>query len=213
MHHLHPKVHSAVVGSDLVLLDLRSGRYYCLADCAPLLKAGSGGRTLEPGQRQIPCFEPAILSPQLTPVWPPPRPTLEPTSDLLHLAMVPQGRPSAGRFLAATSDALLRYPRRTFGALVAEAVRSRSPSVIQDPQSLASAIAFNGFAPYLPVGAKCLLRSYLLLRQLWREGLDAAWVFGVRTYPFAAHCWLQSGEVVLDDHWERVSAYQPILAV
>ena len=41
----------------------------------------------------------------------------------------------------------------------------------------------------------------------------AVWVFGVRTWPFSAHCWLQIGDAVLDDDPERVGIYPPILAV
>jgi hypothetical protein len=36
-------------------------------------------------------------------------------------------------------------------------------------------------------------------------------VFGVRTWPFHAHCWLQCDDVVLDDQADRVAAYAPIL--
>ena len=55
--------------------------------------------------------------------------------------------------------------------------------------------------------------SCVLLRFLQRSGLDARWVFVVRTWPFAAHCWLQLEDTVLDDMVERLAAYEPILAV
>jgi hypothetical protein len=38
-------------------------------------------------------------------------------------------------------------------------------------------------------------------------------VFGVRTWPFHAHCWLQVEDVVLDDHHERIGAYTPLMAL
>jgi hypothetical protein len=36
-------------------------------------------------------------------------------------------------------------------------------------------------------------------------------VIGVKLNPFAAHCWLQVGDVVLNDLPERVAAFTPIL--
>ncbi|WP_374571406.1 lasso peptide biosynthesis B2 protein [Phenylobacterium sp. J426] len=64
-----------------------------------------------------------------------------------------------------------------------------------------------------PLPAKCLVRSFALLCFLRRCGHDAAWCFGVSTWPFAAHCWLQVGEVALDDHPDQLAAYTPIHVV
>jgi hypothetical protein len=52
----------------------------------------------------------------------------------------------------------------------------------------------------------------MLLRLLHAKGLDAHWVFGVRTWPFQAHCWLQCEDLVLDDQPDRVRAFTPIMA-
>ena len=57
------------------------------------------------------------------------------------------------------------------------------------------------------------MRSFVLLRFLQRSGLNARWVIGVRTWPFSAHCWLQIDDTALDDAWERLVVYEPILAV
>ena len=67
--------------------------------------------------------------------------------------------------------------------------------------------------PYAPVRAKCLVRSFLLLRWLVRRGHGAYWVFGVTTWPFRAHCWLQCGAVALDDDVERLAAYSVIMVL
>lgn len=73
--------------------------------------------------------------------------------------------------------------------------------------------SFHRWAPFAPAPGKCLLRSFMLLRLLRRHGHDARWVFGVRTWPFRAHCWLQAGDVVLDDDVEALVALTPILVV
>jgi hypothetical protein len=53
----------------------------------------------------------------------------------------------------------------------------------------------------------------LLLEFLAARGLAADWVFGVRTWPFSAHCWVQAGGIVLNDTVERVAPYRQILRV
>jgi hypothetical protein len=35
-------------------------------------------------------------------------------------------------------------------------------------------------------------------------------VFGVRTHPFEAHCWLEKDRVILDDTVEHVRWFTPI---
>jgi hypothetical protein len=60
---------------------------------------------------------------------------------------------------------------------------------------------------------KCLLDSLTLIRFLARRRMFPAWVIGVRTRPFAAHSWVQSAGLVLNDVHEHVRSYTPILVV
>ena len=60
---------------------------------------------------------------------------------------------------------------------------------------------------------KCLHDSLTLIRFLARRGMFPAWVIGVRTRPFAAHSWVQSASLVLNDVHEHVRTYTPILVV
>jgi len=73
--------------------------------------------------------------------------------------------------------------------------------------------AFVQLLPWDPAQGACLYRAWLLRRVLQIRGLDAIWVFGVRTWPFGAHCWLQIEDHVLDDDPDRVAQYTPIMAV
>ena len=59
---------------------------------------------------------------------------------------------------------------------------------------------------------ECLFDSLALLGFLARHGVYADWVFGVQARPFAAHCWVQQGEVVFNDTVEHVSGFTPIMA-
>lgn len=66
---------------------------------------------------------------------------------------------------------------------------------------------------YVPIEPVCLLDSLSLLRFLSRRGLSANIVFGVTPEPFAAHCWVQAGDMVLNEALFDTHAYTPIRIV
>ena len=79
------------------------------------------------------------------------------------------------------------------------------PSVVED---------FYWLRPFVFSGnQRCLFHSLTLLLFLSRFGIHPRWVFGVRKAPFSAHCWLQDGDVVLNDRVERVAMFTPIMVV
>jgi hypothetical protein len=59
----------------------------------------------------------------------------------------------------------------------------------------------------------CLFDSLALLNFLARYEIFPTWVFGVQSEPFAAHCWVQHNDILLNDTLDGVSAYTPLLAV
>jgi hypothetical protein len=59
----------------------------------------------------------------------------------------------------------------------------------------------------------CLFEAFALSEFLVREGVFPRWVFGVQARPFAAHCWLQHGGIVLNDTADHVGRYTPIMIV
>lgn len=73
--------------------------------------------------------------------------------------------------------------------------------------------AFSSARRYVPVQTHCLLDSISLLRFLARRALRATLVFGVIPDPFSAHCWLQTGDLVLNDTVGNVNAHTPIRIV
>jgi hypothetical protein len=60
---------------------------------------------------------------------------------------------------------------------------------------------------------RCLSRSMALAACLAAHGDRTRIVLGVHSPPFAAHCWVQHGDSVLNDSVEEVLRYQPILVV
>jgi hypothetical protein len=72
---------------------------------------------------------------------------------------------------------------------------------------------FHKYRPLFPRDYLCLFDSLALVRFLSRYDLYPDWVFGVQEAPFSAHCWVQAGAVVLNDHLDNVSGYTPIMTV
>ena len=211
---LGPGVHAAGVGDDLVFLDTGSDAYFCLAGAAGVLTLGARGQ-INVLQEDVAAqlLEAGLLTrdPPLRTAIAPPAPTAS-----IRLAPTAQAPMTPGLVLGAVS-ATLKAARNFSGASFARLLEGPAPNAmaLENPSlALTDAVAqFEKLRPWLPMQGQCLLRSYHLRTFLRARGLDALWVFGVRTWPFDAHCWLQAGETVLDEDLERLSAYQPIMAV
>lgn len=65
----------------------------------------------------------------------------------------------------------------------------------------------------LPVTPLCLRDSLAIFVRLGRAGIRTSLVIGVRLDPFAAHCWVQLGDLLLTDRVDMVSGYSPILVL
>ena len=77
-----------------------------------------------------------------------------------------------------------------------------------------TALAFERLRPLaFSARDRCLHDSLSLAFFLLAQGLSARWVIGVKTNPFGAHSWVQSGRTVLNDQHEYVRAFRPILVV
>ena len=207
---LKPAAYGAAIDDDLVLLDAQVGAYHCLAGAGPALQPD--GRTLVglDGALAAALATAGLAAPldgSTTPRPPPPRPR----ATALRSAYPPPRPGDLGEAAFGLLELLRRYRGRTFAQILA-AARDPMPTVRRQPAPLAEVLdRFQGWVPYAPVSGKCLLRSFLLLRLLRRQGHDAMWVFGVTTWPFAAHCWLQVEDLVLDDELDRVATYTPIM--
>ena len=59
----------------------------------------------------------------------------------------------------------------------------------------------------------CLRDSLTFVEFFARYGMYPTWMFGVRVQPFAAHSWVQEGDMVLNDYLPRICGFTPIMAV
>ncbi len=214
---LTDQVHGALVDGDLVLLDVAADAYYCLP-------AGDQSLALEGRRLDV---TPDLLAQALCEAGlaAPPDAVAEPSAPI-----APTSPSRTARAILETDPVLARPPARwrhlsalVRAGLTARRAQSRAFVERLDPRAaapkplsaalLGDLAIYRRLSPWAPFDGLCLFRSEMLRAYLRCLGHDATWVFGVRTWPFSAHCWLQIGDVALDDEAERLAAYHPILAV
>lgn len=110
-----------------------------------------------------------------------------------------------------------RLAARSFERVLTElrdTLDSRSPAGSMEPERAARQIRAFQLARLLRTGAdRCLPRSIALALCLARHRCRAHVVLGVKLAPFAAHCWAQSHDEVLNDELEEVRRYTPIIVL
>jgi hypothetical protein len=215
---LQPHVHAVSVDEDVVLLDIAADAYLCLPDVGDglTLLPDLWRVTFRDAELQAELASAGLIAPDVR-AAPPPR--LRPALPTRTAVRAIYPRPQAGDLLeglTSVADLGRHYRNRSFADILRLASPDGSPPATTNaasPTLLAAVDRFHRWVPYAPVSGKCLLRSFMLRRRLLRQGYNAAWVFGVATWPFKAHCWLQCGDTVLDDAADRVAAYTPIFAL
>jgi hypothetical protein len=204
--------HMVVHGRDLVHLDIRSGAYNLIA---------GGGDVATVRGRTIDVEDDALLEMLVRTEIVTDRPLTQPAPPLPALpvrsALTSSGPATYARDRLAITLAWAQvgpiFSRQAFSALLANAGPAPAQAVEPTDALLRRARAFDQLLPWIPFQGECLYRCALLLRRLKLAGERPLWVFGVRTWPFLAHCWLQVGDVALTDPAETLSVFSPILAV
>jgi hypothetical protein len=118
---------------------------------------------------------------------------------------------------AYTADFALRY--RDFmnvvkAARIAKSRVAYTAHLHSDSRQLGELVSqFNRLRPIYPRNYLCLFDSLALIRFLARHHMHSDWVFGVSADPFYAHCWVQQGDLLLNDIPERISRYRPIMVI
>jgi hypothetical protein len=103
---------------------------------------------------------------------------------------------------------------RTLATINRRRLRVASSTVIHNVTFVSRLIAtFKNLRPLYPRPYLCLFDSLALLEFLASYRSFPRVVFGVVADPFQAHCWLQEGNVVLNDDLERVGKYKPLLSM
>lgn len=208
--YLAPHIHMARCHGDIVVLDVQADSYALLNDAAPEIRPGPGpGRiTVAPGAHGD------LLALGLLAGFPDDRAPLPALTGEIAPAA---GRPRRAGLAAAALNSVVAsavFARTPFAGLIRIARARRTPDRSVDEAAIGRCVGdFLAVHPWIPFEGDCLQRGFRLHHHLHRSGIAARWVFGVRTWPFLAHCWVQVGDKVVGDTHERVGGFSPILAV
>lgn len=209
---LSSTTHLATIGDDVVVLDAKANAYYCLPAASAAVRVGPDGVAFEDPDLAEQFAEAGFLTDTVEPARP--LDPLRPVRDLSQRVAERVRFVDVALILAAWLTMLPSYHLAGFSRLTRrrdDVATDTSAAPCDEVVRLVS--TFERVLPWLPYQGVCLYRAFLLRRVLRWRGHRTRWVFGVRTWPFLAHCWLQVGEVVLDDAAERLAAFSPIMEV
>jgi len=205
-----PDIHLATLDGDLIVLDVGNDRYDCLTDVGTLVSPDLNGEVaLEDGAiadalRQAGVgldAQPRPLRPTSTPPRREATPSRATTSDILGALLSLAAATAAYRGRSLSELVRFRFPKGL-----------KRPFLSLDEDALNTLLAAERKArPWVPFEGECLQRAFQLRYYLAGRGVATDWVFGVRTWPFAAHCWLQIDDLVVGDRLERVLRFTPIM--
>ncbi|MBC9035144.1 lasso peptide biosynthesis B2 protein [Sphingomonas sp. JC676] len=213
-----PGVYLADVDGDLVLLDARRNAYFCLPrmHAAGLKTALTNSNRFRPDVAMLDELEATGLFSMIEAPSRATAPAMTAETDLFQVRGA-KARLTPARLLrlvaaagTAYRDIWLAKPQRWFRKIAGRNARSA-----RDDLTTLYALARLAWdaQPFFPGTARCLTSSLFLLHFLHAQGFAARWVFGVKTYPFEAHCWVEHGDVVLNDSLEHVRSFTPIVAI
>lgn len=200
-------LHMVRIRDDVVILDVGADRYSCLVGGGnQLTPVGSGAVSADDDVLQE-LQSAGLIAPD--PGGPTCRTPVAPRGELT--AEEYPGRiaclDTAIRTLAATAA----FRGQSLAQLVGAAEpRSNRPTPFDCRRISARVSAYLTVLPFIPFEGLCLQRAYQLRRVLAADGQRVDWVFGVKTWPFFAHCWLQIDDLVIGDRLDRVRSFAPI---
>jgi len=202
------------VGDDLVFLDLARDKYFSLrgSDRAAFDRLRAGEPNDSEAMTRLAQTGLITQSAVLTDIGP--TEIDVPSSDLMAV----EGR--VGPRMVVSAAFALRWARRAMrperirGTVVDLAARKRAIGVPgAEAEATAIAAAYAASRWLNPVPPRCLIDALALDRILIRRRIVASLVFGVRTSPFHAHCWLQTPDTILTGSAAEARNFTPILAV
>ena len=212
-----PGVHGCNLGGVIVLLDLPRDRYLCLEDgargvCLHLVE----GAPCLPDDADV--FSELIGAGLLFELDGDAKPSL--CDDIPCSGSVPTDRrlgpiasirviAALARIFSATIELRLRSLDAVLAGL-AEAKKKRSPRR-SSKADLATIAASFAKADRLKTALDlCLPRSIAIARTLVAYGFTPTLVLAVKLRPFEAHCWVQSGDVLVGDDVGTIAPFTPI---
>ncbi len=220
MYRLRDNLYHCRSGGRSIFLDVDANKYFCLPD--PIEKAFAeyiegNSRTTYPELDTL-VIRGVLVPDQMSEGIAADIPLPIPTSEIGAWA---SAAPSAFQVVRAityqiSAELSLRYS--SFAAvkfkLAKRSAQVRGCSHQLPHEEIAKiAAAFERTSLVLASADRCLVRSLALMSMMHARGIAPRLIFGVRTNPFSAHCWVQFRDVVLNDSAEHARLFVPILVI
>jgi len=237
---LSPHVHVCVAGKQVIFLDLERDKYLAVAHAHPigrwvrgwpLPQTGSVTAVQDGAAARVPGPENGLLTQMISQGLLVTDPALgkeaapvaaeKPKVALVEydLHVRPRATPrQLWNFCAAFAAARWSLKHRPIKEVVQAARRRKKRASAASALDIGAirelVTAFVHVRPlFYTARDGCLLDSVTLTHFLARYGVFPTWVFGVRTEPFYAHCWVQQGDYVFNDTPDFIKGFSAILVV
>lgn len=202
------------VAGQLLFLDVRRDRYFCLSETseAAFRRVVQGAEATAPDAAALAgMIGDGLLVPGAPPRRCPPVP--QPQGSLIDA--LEGGSSGAATLVAITGLVRARAALRLLGLA---RTLARLPSPIGTPseaeqvaRTMQVAAAYQQAGLLVTALDRCLPRSIAVADRCRRLGIPVDLILGVRLQPFAAHCWVQLGETIVNDRLDKVRNFTPIL--
>lgn len=221
-HHLHPDLSFCNANGQLIFLDLRQDRYFCLPPCLEQAFVDSLANGDCPDRESLArLFDLGILVSTLPPSASllQQSPIEAPARSFVEGSYSPQKVWISSKLEVATRVGLtqLALRSRPLKDVLSATVRKREQlrelereEFRHEEELIKAARLFEHARPQIPIRTCCLLDSLSLLQFLTARRLSASLVFGVIGQPFSAHCWIQYRDAVVNDTLGNARAHTPI---
>lgn len=216
---LRPGLSFCRVADRTLFLDARQDRYFCLAPTAEIafgrLLAGDP-LDIEDGLALDRLAADDLLRPSQVPVpIAPCAPPARPRASLLDRPMPRAGPLEIAAAYWHYARVKLDLRRRGFDTTLARTVQ-RKPAIASHKTAGATVRTMTAFATLGgAIGShdRCLPLSLALARRLYALGQPVEIVIGVKLQPFQAHCWVQMGDLLVNERHDVTRTFTPILVL
>jgi hypothetical protein len=212
-YRLREGLHFCLSDGRAIFFDVPGDRYFrlqpkCEQDFLGLLAGSDASPDLSALERAQLLIATRDVAPPLAPAS-----VLQPTRELPECS-TPMISRSGISCILAQIGAVMSLRLNSFEKTIAQ-LRSPGKSTCRPSiEDLARLRAdFEATAPLRPRSRHCLSNSLAFFYVARRRGWSVQLVMGVSAQPFAAHCWVQMDETLLNDRLENVRPFQPIFSV
>lgn len=209
------------VNGQVAFIDITASRYFCAppAAGAALLAAGAEGEIARPDDGALSALiSGGYLVPDSEGRTPRPCVAVRPIESALdgdRAALTWGGLVAALGHQAAAVTVIRTTPfRRVVHGLQRRKAQVKGQDGSMEPgKAAAEAQRFAASRRIVSAHMRCLTMSLALFNYLAARGCASDFVFGVRLLPFSAHCWIQQGDMALNDTVDHANLYTPILVI